>query len=173
MAAARTDDRDFRRAIQVIQVAFPQIYLACHTRHQRKRSTPYRISPRDAAILAHLDEAVPIAPCILASHLGIARSTLSEALKRLASLGFVNGPAGAAEQSAPASDRLRRTNVRLSSRGADAIRNTSVLETARLETVLAGLSSAELRTVTAGMASLGAASRKQAEPARRERGTSR
>jgi DNA-binding MarR family transcriptional regulator len=79
-------------AVQVVQVAFPQVYLACHTRHQRKRSTEHRLSQRDAAILAHLDERVGAVPARLARHLGIGRSTLSEALKRLTRLGYVAHP---------------------------------------------------------------------------------
>jgi hypothetical protein len=34
------------QAIQVVQVSYPQIYLACHTRHERKRSTEHHLSAR-------------------------------------------------------------------------------------------------------------------------------
>ena len=44
------------QTLQLIQVAYPQVYLACHTRHQRKRSTPHRLSARDATIVAHLSD---------------------------------------------------------------------------------------------------------------------
>src|SRR5215208_5082934 len=118
------------QAIHIVQVSYPQVYLACHTRHQRKRSTEHHLSARDASILAHLDEHVAIAPSRLAAHLGVARSTLSEALKRLAALGFV--------RDAQASPRM--TAVVLSPRGARAIRDTSVLETRRLRAALEGLS---------------------------------
>ena len=76
------------RTVQIIQVAYPQVYLACHTRHQRKRTTVHRLSPRDSSILAHLDPVVPMKPARLAAHLSIARSTLSEALKGLTALGY-------------------------------------------------------------------------------------
>lgn len=71
------------RTLQVVQVGYPQVYLACHTRHQRKRTTAHRLSARDSSILAHLDVASETTPARLATHLGIARSTLSEATKRL------------------------------------------------------------------------------------------
>ena len=76
------------QTLQILQVTYPQVYLACHTRHQRKRSSVHRLSPRDSAILAHLDQAVSTAPVKLAAHLNIARSTLSEAIKRLTTLGY-------------------------------------------------------------------------------------
>src|ERR1044072_4415917 len=80
------------QAIHIVQVSFPQVYLACHTRHQRKRSTEHRLSQRDASILAHLDIAAPMSQAKLASRLGFARSTLSEALKRLIAPGYATNP---------------------------------------------------------------------------------
>ena len=83
-------------------------------------------------------------PARLATHLGVARSTLSEALKRLVALGFVERARG---------------GVLLSAQGARAIRDTSVLETERLRTALGTLSARELRLVTAGMTALAGACR--------------
>src|SRR5215813_13655718 len=107
------------QVVQVVQVAYPQVYLACHTRHQRKRSTDHQLSARDAAILAHLDTAQPMLPSRLAHHLNVTRSTLSEALKRLTALGFV------ARVSAASGDR-RSSGALLTPKGARAIRDTSV-----------------------------------------------
>jgi DNA-binding MarR family transcriptional regulator len=154
-----------RRTAQVVQVAFPQIYLACHTRHQRKRSTAHRLSERDSSILAHLDERYPITPARLASHLGVARSTLSEALKRLASLGYVATPAG--------SNGHRRSQLVLSALGAAAIRDTSVLETERLEAALETATPGELRQIRVGLATLAEACRRRSDGARRTRGVAR
>src|SRR3982751_3033576 len=111
------------QAIHIVQVSFPQVYLACHTRHQRKRSTEHRLSQRDASILAHLDTEFPISPAKLSVHLSIAKSTLSEALKRLIALGYAANAAAASR---------RTTQVVLTAKGARAIRETSVLETNRL-----------------------------------------
>jgi DNA-binding MarR family transcriptional regulator len=137
------------QTLRVVQLAYPQVYLACHTRHQRKRSTEHRLSPRDSAILVHLDERRPIAPVRLAAHLGVARSTLSEALKRLLQLGYVR------QEPRPAS-RGRRggLGIRLTAKGTAAIRATSVLETPRLRAVLRHLTPAELQLVARGMSAL-------------------
>lgn len=141
------------QTIRVVQMAFPQVYLACHTRHQRKRSTEDRLSQRDSAILAHLDEQSPTVPSRLARHMGIARSTLSEALKRLVELGYVEGT------STGNGSGGRLTGATLTARGARAIRNTSVLETKRLHRALADLDAQDLNLIAAGMTRLAAACR--------------
>lgn len=146
------------QTIRVVQMAYPQVYLACHTRHQRKRSTEHRLSQRDAAILAHLDESAPTVPARLAKHLGVSRSTLSEALKRLIALGYV--------LRADDGDDGRRASVLLTGRGARAIRDTSVLETKRLARALVGLSARELESIGRGMARLAAACREAGDPDR-------
>jgi DNA-binding MarR family transcriptional regulator len=138
------------QAAQVVQVAFPQVYLACHTRHQRKRSTEHRLSPRDAAILAHLDPSVPVGHAQLARHLGVAKSTLSAALKHLILLGDAQGADG-------------RAGVLLTAQGLRAIQDTSVLETARLRRVLSGLGPGERRRAAAGLAVLARACRRMSE----------
>src|SRR5690349_21763378 len=40
-------------AVATVQLTYPQVYHACHTRHHRKRTTEHALSARDAAILAH------------------------------------------------------------------------------------------------------------------------
>lgn len=145
-------------ALQVIQVAYPQVYLACHTRHQRKRTTTHALSARDSSILSHLDVRTPTTPAKLARHLGIARSTLSEAIKRLTSMGYTT-------QSARTTSAGNRGGVAISltEHGLDAIRDTSVLEEPRLRAVLQHLSATELRDVARGMNALAAACTKHAE----------
>lgn len=136
-----------------IQVAFPQVYLACHTRHQRKRSTPHRLSARDASILSHLDPVRYQEVGTLATHLGVARSTCSEALKRLVALGFAERGPG-------------RGAVRLSATGQDAIRDTSVLETEALEAVLATLDPRQRASACRGLEVLARACRASRRTAR-------
>jgi DNA-binding MarR family transcriptional regulator len=138
-----TDD-----AVSRIQIAYPQVYLACHTRHQRKRSTRHNLSQRDSSILAHLHPTQGIAPAVLAAHLGIVRSTMSEALKRLIALGFV--------QRASA----RGAAVILSEQGISAMRDTSVLETARLARVLSALSARDRQLICDGLERLARACRR-------------
>jgi MarR family transcriptional regulator, organic hydroperoxide resistance regulator len=147
------------QVVQVVQASFPQVYLACHTRHQRKRTTEHRLSARDSSILAHLDEQVPMTPARLSAHLGIARSTLSEALKHLIALGYARR-AGAAAASP------RTTAVLLTPKGSRAIRDTSVLETERLRIALESLSPNDLRVVASGMSRLAAACRTLGKPDR-------
>lgn len=142
---------NIEQTIRVVQMAYPQVYLACHTRHQRKRSTEDHLSQRDAAILAHLDESWPTAPGRLARHMNVSKSTISEALKRLVTLGYVEGG------STGSSGRI--TGATLTTRGARAIRDTSVLETKRLHRALAGLKPRELALVADGMLRLAAACR--------------
>jgi len=158
MRVSRGQDFDVARTGKIVQTSFPQIYLACHTRHQRKKSTPHRLSARDSSILAHLDEREPVSPARLAKHLGVAASTVSEALKKLARLGFIVPENESAK---------RRTNVLLSALGAAAIRDTSVLETEKLEAILRGLTRSEMKSVAMGMATLGNACRSHAEGAKR------
>lgn len=159
--AAMTPDQ----AAQVIQVAYPQVYLACHTRHLRKRSTVHRLSARDAAILSHLEERVPLSQARLTAHLGVAKSTVSEALKRLAALGYISQTS-----TSGASSGLRRgLGVLLTPHGTRAIRDTSVLETERLRRVLALLSPRERERVATGLATLARACRRFSERRRARR----
>jgi DNA-binding MarR family transcriptional regulator len=134
-------------AVRVVQMSYPQVYYACHTRHQRKRSTEHGLSSRDSAILAHLHHVRPITPSELARHLSIGRSTMSEALKHLIALGFVDRKGNGS------------ASVTLSEKGARAIRDTSVLEWQRVATVLETLSSRDRSLVCRGLERLAKACR--------------
>jgi len=98
------------RDVRTVQVAYPQIYFACHTRHVRRASTPTRLSAADSTLLAHLDEEEPVRPTTLARHLGLAASTMSAAIARLAAHGYVVPQAAAGDK--------RATELRLSKKGA-------------------------------------------------------
>ena len=93
-----------------VQRLYPQIYIACHTDHVRAVSTKWRISSQDASILVHLDRDSGLSPRALANHLGVAPSTLSAAIARLAELGYLtNEPNGADRRKRElAPDRARR-----------------------------------------------------------------
>jgi DNA-binding MarR family transcriptional regulator len=145
-------------AARIVQVTYPQVYFACHTRHQRKRSTEHRLSQRDSAILVHLEAAKPTAPSELARHLEINRSTMSEALKRLVALGFVTRA------------RAGSAAVVLTDNGLRAIADTSVLETARLHAVLGRLSARERSMITRALQTFASACRSANSP-RRTRST--
>ena len=143
------------QVVQVVQVAYPQVYLACHTRHQRKRSTDHHLSARDAAILAHLDVERPMQPSHLSRHLNVTRSTVSEALKRLTALGFV-------VRVARSGDR-RSSGAVLSPKGARAIRDTSVLETRQLRAAISLASRDDRSAIVLGMSRLAEACRRMTE----------
>ena len=126
-----------------MQVAYPQIYFACHTRHIRRASTPARLSAADSTLLAHLDEERAIRPTVLARHLGVAASTLSAAINRLASLGYVTLGKAVADR--------RAVDLRLSAKGAAAMQASSVLDAALVEKLLAQLSVPERKRALEGI----------------------
>lgn len=126
-----------------IQRHYPQIYLACHTRHRRARSDTLRLSGHDSSVLAHLDEATPTRPAELARHLGVSPSTLSATLKRLAGLRYV--------RLERRSDDKRRIDVVLTGAGSRAMQGSSVLETARVERLLARLTHEEQEKALLGL----------------------
>ena len=129
--------------IERIQRAYPKIYLACHTRHVRARSTAYRLSSRDAAVLAHLRETSSVAPSQLAAHLGVRASTLSAAIQKLELLGYL-------ERTQSAADR-RVVSLFLTPQGARAMAATSVLDARRVAAVLARLKPRERERAIAGL----------------------
>jgi DNA-binding MarR family transcriptional regulator len=136
-------------AVRAVQIAYPQVYLACHTRHTRARSTPYRLSARDSSLLVHLDEARPTRPAALARHMDVGASTMSAALRRLQTLGYVARTAAAADR--------RGAELRLTAKGAEALAATSVLEPARVEALLRVLRPTDRARAVDGLQLLGRA----------------
>jgi len=97
-------------------------------------------------MLVHLDQGRALPVSRLAQHIGLAASTVSEALTRLEALGFVH--------KAPSSSDRRQVGVRLTAKGIAAVREGSVLETQRLRRVLARLSARDRVAVVSGLARL-------------------
>lgn len=143
------------RDVRLVQIAYPQIYFACHTRHIRRASTPERLSAADSTLLAHLDEERPVRSTTLARHLGVANSTLSAAITRLATQGYVS-------QSRDTGDR-RAIELRLSRKGAAAMQASSVLDTPLVRNMLEHLTSAERKRALDGLALLARAARASGE----------
>jgi DNA-binding MarR family transcriptional regulator len=139
-------------AIERVQFAYPQIYFACHTRHPRRRSTAARLSASDGQLLVHLDRQDGTRVLTLAAHLALSRSTVSEAVTRLAGLGYLTK----AREAGP--DR-RQVRLRLTPAGVAAVRATSVLEARRLRRVLTRLPAADRRSAISGLTLLAAACR--------------
>jgi MarR family transcriptional regulator, organic hydroperoxide resistance regulator len=134
-------------AISRIQFCYPQIYYACHTRHDRARSTGAHLSARDSEILVHLNTATPLTLSELAGHMDLSRSTLSEALTRLQALGYV-------VKAAHASRDRRHVGLMLTKKGIAAVHAGSVLEARRLRAVLSTLSKADVAAVITGLETL-------------------
>jgi DNA-binding MarR family transcriptional regulator len=138
--------------VRAIQRWYPQIYLACHTRHQRSASTGVQLSGHDSSVLAHLDEREPMTASALARHLSIGPSTLSATLNRLTKLGYMT-------RTQRAEDR-RTLELRLTAAGARAMQASSVLDSSRVAAVLAALSSDERRRALDGLELLANAARR-------------
>lgn len=138
-------------AVEVIQRCYPQIYLACHVDHIRAASTEYRLSARDSSLLVHLSPSEPLSPSDLAAHMGIGASTISAAIARLATLGYLRRQA---------SDNDRRAAaLTLTSLGAKAMAATSVLDAQRVGALLSKLTRSERKRALEGMELLARASR--------------
>jgi DNA-binding MarR family transcriptional regulator len=138
-----------------VQRLYPQIYIACHTDHVRAASTTFRISSQDASILVHLDRNAGLSPRALASHLGVAPSTLSAAIARLAELGYLTSEPNEADR--------RQRELRLTARGAEAIASTSVLNAERVQALLNKLKPDERKAAVRGLALLAKAARQLKE----------
>jgi len=76
--------------VLAVQRAFARIYHACHVRHLRRTTTTSRLSARRATVSAHLDCGDPVRAGALTAHLGLAASTLSEALDSLERFGYLH-----------------------------------------------------------------------------------
>jgi DNA-binding MarR family transcriptional regulator len=97
-------------------------------------------------ILGHLDEDAPWTPGALASHMGVAPSTMTETIDRLERLGHVER-----------ARRGRETEVRLTAKGAEAMAASSVLDAGRVRDLLARLAPGDRRRAIEGLALLAAA----------------
>jgi len=138
-----------------VQRLYPQIYLACHVDHVRAASTQWRLSSRDSSILSHLDRDRGMSPRDLAAHLGVAPSTLSATIARLARLCYITSEATTGDK--------RQRELRLTAKGAEAMASTSVLDADRVRDVLEKLTKEERSQAVRGLALLARAAREKQE----------
>lgn len=129
--------------ISQIQRLYPRIYMAAHVEHIKRRSSIEQISARDASILAHLTEAYFQSPKNLAKHMNIAASTMSEALHHLVSLGYATFETN--------QNDARHTRFTCTKKGKTAISDNSVLDTQKLEKLLAKMSEGNQQKVVDGL----------------------
>ncbi|HEX8527780.1 MarR family winged helix-turn-helix transcriptional regulator [Allosphingosinicella sp.] len=123
--------------------AYPQIYLAAHVEHRTRGSSSTGLTSRDSSFLAHVADPIGSSPAALARHLGIARSSLSEALSRLERQGLI-------EVTVDPEDARRRV-VRLSPAGREAMVQSSVLDPGRVGAMLATLDDSERERAVRGL----------------------
>src|SRR5690349_22884903 len=109
-------------AMTAVMTLYPRIYFACHTRHVRDPQSQRLLSRHQASILDHLDEIEPTTIMDLAAHMGVTAATMSIAIDRLESKGYV-------VRVKDAKDR-RRVHVRLTSGGVRVREASSVLDPA-------------------------------------------
>jgi DNA-binding MarR family transcriptional regulator len=134
-------------AIAQVQLAYPQIYYACYTRHQRARTSADGLSGERPSTLSELT-----------AHLNLSASTVSEAISAMSRHGFV------AKSRGSATDK-RAVSLTLTPRGLQAVRANSVLEDARVRGVLKTLSRHERDQAIAGLTLLAGACRRRGKGA--------
>lgn len=140
---------------------YPQVYLACHVEHVRKRSSEHALSSNDSSILAHLTVDQSMSAADLARHLGVGPSTLSATLKRLEGLSYIRR-----DEAQP--DR-RKKYLLLTELGKRAMVATSVLDEKRVLKLLRGLDPEERKRAVAGLRLLAKAALRLKDSPRRLR----
>ena len=139
------------RDVEAVQRYYPQIYLACHTRHQRRRANAVSLTANESSLLAHLSAETAMRAAALAEHLGVGPSTLSAAIKRLSALGYIIRARDATDG--------RAASLRLSPLGVRAMQASSVLESRRVATLLSRLTADERSRALEGLGLLARAAR--------------
>ena len=120
------------RDVRAVQKFYPRIYLACHIQHTRRTSARAHLTEAESNLLGHLEEHTAVRASTLARHMGVSRSTMSATIKRLLNLGYITREREVRDARAAA--------LRLSAAGAKAMQAGSVLDTARVKSLLARLS---------------------------------
>jgi DNA-binding MarR family transcriptional regulator len=134
--------------IRRVQRAYPQLYLACHVEHTTRRRD-HGLSDRDASVLAHLDELSPVSAGVLARHLGVGPSTVTEAIDRLEARGL-----------AERTRRGRKVELRITAAGVAHMQAGSVLDRERVCDLLAHVPARDREAAVRGLELLAAAARR-------------
>ncbi len=144
-------------ALTAVMTLYPRIYFACHTRHVRDPQTQRLLSRHQASILDHLDEIEPTTVMELAAHMGVTAATMSLSIDRLERKGYV-------ARGKDPKDR-RRVHVRLTTAGVRMRDAASVLDPARVESLVARLTDEERALAVEGLGLLAGAGQDRAQPA--------
>ncbi len=135
--------KNLKEEVRAVQNYFPLIYLTCHIDHVRARSSEKHISSHDASVLAHLNASKFCQPSVLAKHLRISPSTLSEWTVRMEELGYLRSRAD--------QDDGRKVILELTDNGKKTIQHFSVLDSKRVTKILEKMSEDERQRVLDGL----------------------
>jgi MarR family transcriptional regulator, organic hydroperoxide resistance regulator len=136
--------------VRQLMTYYPQVYFACHTRHVRDLRSNITLSAHQASVLDHLDEIEPTNLRTLAAHMGVTPSTMSITINRLVRQRYV---------ARKKDDRdARQIKLLLTPAGVRVKSQKSVLDPARVKTVLDQLLPAERRRALEGLGLLAQAS---------------
>jgi len=148
-------------AVRQLMEFYPRIYFACHRRHVRDPKSRQVLSAHQGSILDHLDAREPVMLLELARHMGVTPSTMSLEVEQLVRKGYVTRERDTKDG--------RRLMLRLSSSGVRVREANSVLDTERVQKMLARLSREECAAGIAGLALLAKAASEQTEELRKRR----
>lgn len=137
-------DRD---VIERIQRLYPLLYFACHTTHGRRDG----LGERDLRLLHHIDVEPRTYASALARHLGLSRSTLSEALGQLEAEGLI-------ERTPDAAGRKR---ISLTDAGEAALRADDGLDPEAIAGILGELGQEERQRVVEALELIASAIRRR------------
>lgn len=135
--------------VEQILELYPRIFHACHSRHVRDPKTREAVSLNQARVLDHLDDLEPTSLMALARHMGVGASTMSLTVERLVRGGYVT-------RRRDGGDR-RVVNLRLTTAGTRLRDSQSVLDPARVKTMILRLSPSERAEGVRGLAILASA----------------
>jgi DNA-binding MarR family transcriptional regulator len=129
-----------------VQRLYPKLYVACHSIHGRATATAPTWSATECAILSHLCVEPALSASLLAKHLGLARSTLSEFVSRLVDDGHLESHRDERDE--------RRNRLVVTAAGLAAMSSVAVLDQTKLAAVLSRLTPGERARVIDGLALL-------------------
>ncbi len=133
-------------AVRSVLDLYPQVFMACHTRHVRDPQSQQRVSARQASILDHLDTTDPVTLGGLARHSGVTPATMSIAVDRLVRQGYVRRKRASAD--------ARRVELTLTEAGARLRDANSVLDAERVRLLLEQLAPQQRAEAVQGLALL-------------------
>ena len=129
--------------VETVLECYPQIYFACHRRHERDPRTKALLSAHQASVLDHLDTVEGTALVDLAQHMGVTASTMSLTIDRLERGGSVTR--------ARSKNDKRRVDLKLTAAGGHIKRQQKVLEPELVAAMLARMEGSRREAALRGL----------------------